>query len=160
MDGHVPPLGAYAPSRLEREAAQRVQHTEAETGMTTSRADRAKIIRTVWRDIGAIKPDRIRIEFMRLTQTIGLPHVTAPKTFRHTFATSLQDANVDPLVRNELMGHAPAASPMLGSGLGMTSVYTHTQPETKRRQLKAALEVRPAAEVAHEWLDARRASMP
>ena len=37
-----------------------------------------------------------------------LKEVTAPKTLRHTFATILQDGNVDPLIRNELMGHAYA----------------------------------------------------
>jgi hypothetical protein len=58
---------------------------------------------------------------------------------RHTFATILQDANVDPLIRNELMGHVPAISPAPGAGLGMTAVYTHTRPETKRRQLENAL---------------------
>jgi hypothetical protein len=29
---------------------------------------------------------------------------------RHLFATALQEANVDPLVRNLLLGHAPAGA--------------------------------------------------
>lgn len=41
---------------------------------------------------------------MLLKKAIGLPETTAPKTLRHTFATALKDANVDPLIRNELMG--------------------------------------------------------
>jgi hypothetical protein len=43
------------------------------------------------------------------------------------------------LIRNELMGHAPAAFGLSGAVLGMTAVYTHTRPETKRRQLEEAL---------------------
>ena len=99
----------------------------------------------------------IRNEFIDLTTRIGLPNLTAPKTLRHTFATILQDANVDPLIRNELMGHAPAVSPGPGAGLGMTAVYTHTRPETKRRQLEAALSNRRAVIFAKAWLQAKEA---
>jgi hypothetical protein len=70
---------------------------------------------------------------------------------RHSFATALQDANVDPLVRNELMGHAPAYLGMYGGSLGMTAVYTHTRPETKRRQLEHALANRSAIAAAQKW---------
>jgi site-specific recombinase XerD len=89
---------------------------------------------------------------MDLTGRMEMAFVTAPKTLRHTFATVLQDANVDPLIRNELMGHAPAISSSSGAGLGMTAVYTHTQPETKRRQLDQALRGRPAIKLASNWL--------
>ena len=34
----------------------------------------------------------------------------------------------------------------------MTAVYTHTRPDTKRRQLEAALAGRPALEIARQWL--------
>lgn len=34
----------------------------------------------------------------------------------------------------------------------MTAVYTHTRPETRRKQLEAALSVRPAIAVAIAWL--------
>jgi integrase len=80
---------------------------------------------------------------MRLTKAIGIPEITAPKTLRHTFATILQDANIDPLVRNELMGHVPFSGGLSGCGLGMTAVYTHTRPETKRRCLETAFAERP-----------------
>jgi hypothetical protein len=61
--------------------------------------------------MGGLKNEVIRNEFIDLTSRIALGHVTAPKTLRHTFATILQDANVDPLIRNELMGHVPSTSP-------------------------------------------------
>ena len=44
------------------------------------------------------------------------------------FSTLLQDANVDPLIRQQVLGHQPC-SPDSGA-LGMTSVYTHSRPET------------------------------
>jgi site-specific recombinase XerD len=94
---------------------------------------------------------------MELTTTIGNPDITAPKTLRHTFATILQDANVDPLIRNELMGHAPMASIGGVIGLGMTAHYTHSRPETKRQQLERAMLGHPAIKCAEEWL-ARKAA--
>jgi integrase len=48
----------------------------------------------------------------------------------------LQDANVDPLIRQQVMGHRPTS----GSGLGMIANYTHTRPETMRRQVEDALQ--------------------
>ena len=102
-----------------------------------------------------MKEDWIRKEFMRVTSQVGMPEVTAPKTLRHSFATCLQDANVDPLIRNELMGHAPGSAAIGQTGLGMTAVYTHTRPETKRKQLEDALSGRPSASLLRVWLNTR-----
>lgn len=90
---------------------------------------------------------------MRLTRRIGLPNVTAPKLLRHQFATSLQEANVDPLIRNLLMGHASAGERSAGHGPGMTAVYTHTRPETIRKQLEGALAVRVALAMGERTRD-------
>jgi len=54
---------------------------------------------------------------------------------RRNLATLLQDANVDPLIRQQTLGHRPAS----GAGLGMTASYTHTRPETQREQIERAL---------------------
>lgn len=109
------------------------------------------VARGVWRDGGGIRTDRIRNEFIRLTRSIGLPEMTAPKSLRHLFATGLQEGNVDPLIRCEVMGHSTTRS-----GLGMTANYTQTRPETKHQQLEAALRVRPAYQMGVEWLNQRR----
>jgi integrase len=84
---------------------------------------------------GAIKSDAVRMSFMRIMRAIGHPEATCPKSWRHTFATLLQDANVDPLIRQVTLGHKPTP----GSGLGMTATYTHTRPDTQRRQIEQAL---------------------
>jgi hypothetical protein len=42
---------------------------------------------------------------------------------------------VDPLIRQQVMGHKPT----LNGGLGMTANYTHTRPETQREQVEGAL---------------------
>lgn len=151
-NGFVPPLADLSAAQLQYEATRRVADLERLTSGEVSRREKQDVARTVWRDMGAIREEWVRIEFMRVTKEIGMAEVTAPKTFRHTFATILQDGNVDPLIRNELMGHSPASSFGSGGGLGTTGLYTHTQPATKRRQLEAALRDRPALACATDWL--------
>lgn len=117
--------------KLERTYEER----QRDAGQVLSRTEMLRVARTVWRDAGAVKPDMIRNSFMRITRAIGHPEATCPKSWRHTFATLLQDANVDPLIRQITLGHKPTT----GNGLGMTAKYTHTRPETQRQQIEQAL---------------------
>jgi hypothetical protein len=87
---------------------------------------------------------------MRIMRAIGHPEATCPKSWRHTFATILQDANVDPLVRQITLGHRPTN----GAGLGMTGHYSHTRPETQRAQIEQALRLWPASlELARKFVE-------
>ena len=140
---------------LRIEAAERVETAEKADGDKFSRQQRHRLLQRVWVDLGAIEAERLRVDFMRLTAAIGVPAATAPKALRHLFATGMQEANIDPLVRSLLMGHAAAGSHAKGGALGMTTVYTHTQPATLRRQIETALHNRPALEVARRWIQSR-----
>jgi len=155
-DGERPSLAGYSKSDLEQEVEKRFVEREEASDNMLSRTQRLQVARSVWRDAGSTKTDHIRKEFMRLTRMIGAAHLTAPKSLRHLFATTLQDANVDPLIRCELMGHATGTSRNSTHGLGMTANYTHTRPETRRRQLQAALECRPSFARAIEWCEQRK----
>jgi integrase len=128
-------------------------------GGPLSPADRLRQTRRLWQRLGAVREDRVRTEFMRLTAHIGHPSYTAPKMLRHQFATSLQEGRVDPLIRNELLGHVAQGAGTAGHGLAMTAVYTHSRPETRRQQLEAALAHRPAVAVAQARLQ-RKAPLP
>jgi len=88
-----------------------------------------------------VRADKIRLSFIRAATAAGLTQATCPKSWRHSFATLLQDANVDPLIRQITLGHAPMGS--TEGALGMTSVYTHTRPETQRREILRALRLWP-----------------
>jgi integrase len=149
----LPPLATANPTELEGELSQRVAAREAETGQPLTRAERGGLARRLWRELGIVENERIRNEFMRLTRAIELPGCTAPKVLRHLFATALQEGRVDPLIRNELMGHVAAGGRTAGHGLAMTAVYTHTRPETRRQQLEAALAPRAAVAAARAWLE-------
>jgi integrase len=125
--------GALVGGRTDMDRA--CQERQQAVGRDLSRAEALRIARTVWRDAGAIKADAVRTSFVRIMAALGRPDATCPKSWRHTFATLLQDANVDPLIRQITLGHKPTT----GSGLGMTACYTHTRPETHRRQVEQAL---------------------
>ena len=102
----------------------------------------------VWQRAGYVKNDLIRRSFIRLMKAVGHPESTCAKSWRHTFATLLQDANVDPLIRQQVMGHSPSVK----GTLGMTVRYTHTRPETLRRQVEDALRAWPRSlELAQKW---------
>ncbi len=147
-----PALACLTENELRAELIRRVEFRTADSDGSITRETSHRIAQRLWRDCGAIKTDEIRTAFKRLTGRIELPHLTAPMVLRHMFATTLQDANVDPLIRNQLMGHVSAERRATAGGLGMTGTYTHTRPETARKQMAAALSDRAALAVAREWL--------
>jgi integrase len=120
----------------DRRDLERVcQERQRAAGGSLSRTEALKIMRKVWWDAGAIKADAVRNSFVHIMEDIGHPEATCPKSWRHSFATLLQDANVDPLIRQITLGHKPTN----GEGLGMTANYTHTRRETQRQQIEQAL---------------------
>ena len=137
----------------EEALAGRLNQLELEAGHPSSRREKQRIARKLWRDQGCVEEDQVRLQFMRVTKAIGLSEYTAPKMLRHLFATVLQEGRVDPLIRNELMGHVAAGDRSSGHGLAMTAVYTHTRPETRRGQLEQAFHGRPTIDVAQAWLE-------
>lgn len=133
----------------DRAAFEALLHERRTTaGPSISRTDAMGLARSIWREAGATKADMVRQSFIRTAEAASLRGATCPKSWRHTFATLLQDANVDPLVRQITLGHRPSTS----TGLGMTNIYTHTRPETQRRQVEQALRTWPASlEFAHRF---------
>lgn len=153
--GDVPAVQGALPV-LERRFLERLATLETAEGGRPTRTEIAREARRFWRDAGGLKIENLRLEFMGIAQAIGVPQATAPKALRHMFATALQDANVDPLIRSELMGHSTTGRTS-GGGLGMTGTYTHTRPETRRRQLETALENHPGTVFARNWLQRKKA---
>jgi integrase len=145
------PLLDSTRQRMAQALSRRIEQAERKVGQAIGRAEKARIARGVWRDAGAVKADRIRLTFIRAAKVAGLTEATCPKSFRHSFATLLQDANVDLLIRQITLGHAPAGN--AGDALGMTSIYTHTRPETQRQEILRALNLWPQSlQHARHWL--------
>lgn len=146
----TPLLGASR-QRMAQALARRIDQAERQTGHAVGRVEKAAIARGIWRDAGAVKADRIRLMFIRAAKAAGLAEATCPKSFRHSFATLLQDANVDLLIRQTTLGHAPAGTS--GDALGMTSIYTHTRPETQRQEILRAMNLWPSSlQYARQWI--------
>ena len=112
-DGRCP-LPDLTPAGLAWELERRAAARAATAGGVIRRAERGRLARRLWWNLGAVKADRVRTEFMRVTAAVGLPEHTAPKALRHAFATALQDGRVDPLIRNLLLGHATAGARSAG----------------------------------------------
>jgi integrase len=137
--GHLPRLVGNR-EELARVCAERQQEARG-SGQPLSRGEAQKIARGIWWQAGAVKADAVRKAFIGIMEEIGHPQATCPKSWRHSFATLLQDANVDPLIRQITLGHAATT----GEGLGMTANYTHTRRETQREQIEQALRRWPGA---------------
>jgi integrase len=135
---------------VDLQAMERIcQGRQQSAGGALSRSAVLQMANAVWHDAGAVKADAIRSSFVRIASTVGLD-ATCPKSWRHTFATLMQDANVDPVVRQVTLGHRPTD----GGVLGMTARYTHTRAETQRRQVEDALRQWPESlELARAWAE-------
>lgn len=143
-------LSAADYNSLVAACRSRLERAESAQGGQLSREEQAKVCGSVWRDAGAVRAEAIRQSFLRTTRSIDLPQATCPKSWRHTFATLQQDANVDPLIRQVTLGHKLMNDAK--GALGMTGVYTHTRPETQKREIARALRLWPRSlEFARNW---------
>ena len=139
---------------LGRSLEKRIAVYRDQVGSGPSRSDRAKLAAKIWIDAGALDPDQVRRSFMRVANRVGLAGATCPKSWRHTFATLLQDANVDPLLRQLTLGHKPTGA---GGALGMTAVYTHSRPTTHASEIERAVRLWPEPlELIRERIGVRR----
>lgn len=135
----TPPKISGNRNQLETIAQTRLDYQRRQLGRKLSRKEKAAIFQKVWSDAGAVSMDRVRTSFIRTAKILGI-NATCPKSWRHTFATLLQEANIDPLVRQITMGHKPTNPEQ--SPLGMTSIYTHTQPAVQHKEILRALRFR------------------
>lgn len=139
----IPTSHAFAnPTRcdLVRELQTRIASEAMHYGRELNRSEQLKLASRIWRDAGAFDPDQLRRSFIRIAKRSSLPSATCPKSWRHTFATLLQDANVDPLLRQITLGHQPTGA---NGALGMTGIYSHSRPETQAREIERALRTWP-----------------
>ena len=138
-------------SRLELAEVARRELRAASLATGSSRSGPVqKLMHRLLQRAGAFDPDQIRRSFLRVAQRCGWSDVTCPKSWRHSFATLLQDANVDPLIRQLTLGHQPPGQ--AGAGLGMTAVYTHTRLATQAREIERALRLwLRSLSLAEQW---------
>ncbi len=89
--------------------------------------EKRRTVTAFCRTMGQIPEKRVRGEFMKLTRSIGCPEFTRAHDLRHLFSSRAQEAGLNPLLVQELLGH---------SSLEMTRRYTHLGLEVKRDALR------------------------
>ncbi|MGB7159336.1 MAG: tyrosine-type recombinase/integrase [Tepidisphaeraceae bacterium] len=78
FDEHEPALDGFEESALIEQAAVRITRRQAvKNGLT--RAERARVLRGIWRDSAALKEDRIRRVFIENCKRAAMVSFTAPK---------------------------------------------------------------------------------
>ena len=75
-----------------------------------------RVVAAFCRTMAQIPEKRIRLELMKLTKRIGCPEFTRAHDFRHLFASRAQEAGMNPLLVQDMLGHAT---------MDMTRRYTH-----------------------------------
>ena len=98
----------------------------AEKPEATDREKR-RVVVAFCRKMGQIPEKRIRGEFIKLTQRIGCPEFTRAHDLRHLFSSRAQENGINPLLVQEILGHAT---------LEMTKRYTHLGMDTKRAEIE------------------------
>lgn len=86
------------------------------------------------RTMGQIPEKLVREEYMKLTAAIGCPEFTRAHDLRHLFTSRAQEAGMNPLLVQDMLGHAT---------LDMTRRYTHLGIEAKREAMRKLDSVHP-----------------
>jgi len=102
-----------------------VSNLMAEKPDATER-DQRRAVTAFCRSMGQVPEKRVRGEFMKLTGAVGCPEFTRAHDLRHLFTSRAQEAGMNPLLVQELLGH---------STLDMTRKYTHLGLDTKREAM-------------------------
>jgi len=95
-------------------------------------ADRLKIRDAMMRTARGLTTKVIEGQFRTIRRRLGWLSSATPHSFRHLFATVLEDANVPATYRKLLLGHAPDRS--------VTSIYTHAGRKRLREFYLQAIE--------------------
>jgi integrase len=113
----LPPLAGLSTGELAKEFTGYMAAPVESSGPMSARERTAEQIDRFWRDLGATHHKKIRLEFIRVAKRIGRRDLSCPKLWRHQMATAMQEADVDPFARKEIIGH---------TRLETTGIYTHT----------------------------------
>lgn len=90
-----------------------------------------KAVTEFCRKMGQTPVKRIQSEFCSLTEEIGCPQFTRTHDLRHLFSSRAQEKGTNPLLVQEILGHAT---------LAMTKRYTHLGLDGKRKALEGLME--------------------
>jgi integrase len=124
--GKARPITAFASPKAFQAHLQRIVVELVAKRPDATERDKRRAVTAFCRAMGQVPEKRGRGEFMKLTQEIGCPEFTRAHDLRHLFSSRAQEAGMNPLIVQELLGHA---------SLDMTRRYTHIGLDVKRTEL-------------------------
>jgi integrase len=114
--GRQHPALAFASPRAFKAHVQKIAESVTTANPEAKERDLRRSITAFCRTMGQIPEKRIRHELMKLTEAIGCPEFTRAHDLRHLFASRAQEAGMNPLLVQDMLGHAT---------MDMTRRYTH-----------------------------------
>lgn len=126
--GGSQPTEQFASTKAFREWLTAVAEQVLIQNPEAGERDRRRAIVAFSRRMGQIPEKRVRNEFMKLTKAIGCPEFTRAHDLRHLFSSRAQEQGVNPLLVQEILGHA---------SLEMTRRYTHLGLDAKRHAIES-----------------------
>ncbi|MBM3970442.1 MAG: hypothetical protein FJ302_11345 [Planctomycetes bacterium] len=120
-------ISEFGSDRAFREKLAKLAHDLTAKEPNTTDKQRRQLVTAYCRRMGQIPVKRVQLEFCKLTTEIGCPQFTRAHNLRHLFSSRAQEEGVNPLLVQEILGHAT---------LTMTKRYTHLGMDAKREALE------------------------
>ena len=124
-------LVEFASDSAFRTRASKLADETTEDDPTKLPKAQRKSVTAFCRKMGQIPVKRIQHEFCQLTEAIGCPQFTRTHDLRHLFTSRAQEKGTNPLLVQEILGHAT---------ITMTKRYTHLGMDVKRDALERLTE--------------------
>ena len=121
------PVGEFRSDIGFREKLNNLASDLKSNGPTPTEKDCRRVVTAYCRRMGQMPVKRVQLEFCKLTKATGCPQFTRAHNLRHLFSSRAQEEGLNPLLVQELLGHAT---------LAMTKRYTHLGMDTKREALE------------------------
>jgi integrase len=120
------PAFEFASPRAFKEHLLKIASETMASNPEATEGELRQTVASFCRSMGQIPEKRIRLELMKITKAIGCPEFTRAHDLRHLFASRAQEAGINPLLVQNLLGHTT---------LAMTRRYTHFGQESMREAL-------------------------
>ena len=127
FSGRKRPVSEFGSDRALREKVTKLAEELTAKNPATTDKDRRRFVTAYSRSMGQIPVKRVQLEFCKLTVEIGCSQFTRAHGLRHLFSSRAQEEGVNPLLVQEILGHAT---------MTMTKRYTHLGMDTKREALE------------------------
>jgi integrase len=126
------PAKSFKTPQALREHVEGIAAEISDDDMDQQMRKQKQAVATFCRSIGQIPEKRLRTEFVALAKAIGRPDLTRVHDLRHLFASRAQEAGMNPLLVQAILGHA---------SLDMTRRYSHFSVDAKRAAMEGFVTV-------------------